>query len=151
MTKKISRGGYARTRPIAVTADLIAIDKTPQRAVPRVQREGKGGQAARRDHHQIDIAARRHRLHLPLHKHPEVGGIGVGIKRRERQDTQFHHNVRTSISATAIHAGLSTTTWREPAPGGSTATRWASRSIIRPNANRPPGRGTNTSRLSRRG
>ena len=63
-------------------AALLGHGNPAQRPIPRVQREWEGRQPHGVDQHQIDIAARRHRLHLPLDKYPEVGCHSVGIKRR---------------------------------------------------------------------
>ena len=140
----------ARTQDLHPAAHF-ARRRTALPGIARVERQREGRQPDRVDHDQIDIAAHGHRLHLPLDKHAEIGVLVTRVQRGQRQDAQPLHRLRTSISATAIQAGCSTTTWREPAPGASTATRRSSRLIIRPNANRPPGRGTSTSRLSRRG
>src|SRR5690606_3173231 len=101
--------------------------------------------ADRVDHRDVPVAARRQSLHLPRDEHPEARQVRVRIKRGDRQDSL--HSLRTSISATASHGGLSTTIRRCPIPGGSTPTSLPLRSISRPNANRPPERGTSTSRL----
>ena len=64
------------------SAALFKRVKTTHRPVTRVQREREWGHTLRRNHHQIDVTPRRHRLHLSLDKHPEVGGISVRIKCR---------------------------------------------------------------------
>ena len=59
------------------------------------------------------------------------------------------YSVRTSRTACASHAGRATACCRAPGPGGNRSTRpRPSNAISRPKANRPPGRGASTSRLS---
>ncbi len=58
------------------------------------------------------------------------------------------YNLRTSRTAFAIHAGSVTTCCRAPPSSGSKCNLPASRPSKRPKMNRPPGRGTKTSRLS---
>ena len=122
-----------------------------QLRVALVQRQRPGRHAERIDHRPVDVAARRDAPASAGHERPERGAGRVGKQRAEREDAQHApQSFRTSISATASHGGLSITIWRWPGPGGSSATRLPSRSIIRPKAKRPPGRGARTSRLSRR-
>src|SRR5690606_41536951 len=113
-----------------------------QRAVAA---EREGGHADRVDHRHVPVAACRERFHLPRDERAEARLVRVGIERGDREDAP--HSLRTSISATASQAGLSTTICRCPIPGGSRPTFVPCRSISRPNAKRPPERGTSTSRL----
>jgi hypothetical protein len=52
-----------------------------QRAIAWVQRKREGRQAERVDHHQVDIAARCHGLHLAFDEDPEIGSLVVRIER----------------------------------------------------------------------